>query len=67
MFRHARRDLIAADLRAIEPDVLGALALVLYGRDRLADPRGGAPLAQDGGDEGGSSSKRRLSRDAGRP
>jgi hypothetical protein len=35
----ASRELTPADLRVLEPDVLGALALVLHGRDASEEPR----------------------------
>jgi hypothetical protein len=35
----ASRELTPADVKLLEPDVLGALALVLHGRDERPSPR----------------------------
>jgi hypothetical protein len=43
----ASRELTPADLKLLEPDVLGALALVLHGRDERPSPRP-APSAPAG-------------------
>jgi hypothetical protein len=39
MSEKAQREITPADLRLLEPDVLGALALVLHGRDGRIEPR----------------------------
>jgi hypothetical protein len=44
----ASRELTPADVKLLEPDVLGALALVLHGRDERPDGRP-APLPSPAG------------------
>jgi hypothetical protein len=39
----ASRELTPADLKVLEPDLLGALAVVLYGREERPDPRAAPP------------------------
>jgi hypothetical protein len=39
------RELTPADLRVLEPDVLGAVALVLYGRSQQPRAKPGPPRA----------------------
>jgi hypothetical protein len=43
MSENASRELTPADLRVLEPDALGRLALVLHGRDDRPNPRPGPP------------------------
>jgi hypothetical protein len=43
MSTKASRELTPADLRVLEPDVLGVLALVLHGRVARAAPQPSAP------------------------
>lgn len=49
MFKNASRELTPADTRVLEPDVLGALALVLHGRDEPEErPRSDPPRTPAG-------------------
>lgn len=43
------RDLTPADLRVLEPDVIGVLALILHGRDRAPDPKPERPRTAPSG------------------
>jgi hypothetical protein len=38
MFQRTLRELTPADVRVLEPDLLGAIAVVLYGRDPRPAP-----------------------------